>query len=575
MKLSILYKLRGLLKTVGDLLANTFKRRVLVEGGTYQNHVCVVDELNSLNNINVLDDTTLVMIPSGTKAGKIFSVVPKEVIDNTELITNGDFNTDINGWTNGNGFSWEAGEAKKIAGSSHDYLTQNILTVGKTYIFTIDVRGTGSNSFIQIYSGGSHFLYNTDGTYTNTFVATDDKFKVRGVANSTSLFIDNVSVKEVTTPSRDLGFSRSTTATRVNESGLIETVAINTPRIDFTGGGCGKYLFEPQRTNTITSNSDYSNRWQNAGANPITNDAIQSPKDGVLAQKITVANSYGQHYFRQIINGHTIGKDYTFSVFAKAGELDSLTLRLLNGTNGNVTFDLTNGVISSSGTNGKIEDYGNGWYRCIAYFVAQSTLLYPYLYALMGNTQGDGTSGMYWWNAQLEEGSYATSAIETAGSTVTRTADSSSITGLSSFINSVEGVFMVEMAALANDGPIRIISLSDGTISNTIDIRYTSLSNQIYARVKVGGTNSALFTYSATDVTDIHKVAIRYKENDFSFWINGVEQSTDTSGTVFAANTLTTFSFDYAGDLLFYGRINQLVLADYLTDTQMSALTTL
>ena len=49
--------------------------------------------------------------------------------------------------------------------------------------------------------------------------------------------------------SGDLTFTRSTTATRVNESGLIETVGINVPRIDFTGGGCGKLLIEPQRTN--------------------------------------------------------------------------------------------------------------------------------------------------------------------------------------------------------------------------------------------------------------------------------------------------------------------------------------
>ena len=48
----------------------------------------------------------------------------------------------------------------------------------------------------------------------------------------------------------DLTFTRASTATRVNESGLIESVATGVPRIDFTLG-CGKLLLEPQRSNLI------------------------------------------------------------------------------------------------------------------------------------------------------------------------------------------------------------------------------------------------------------------------------------------------------------------------------------
>jgi hypothetical protein len=44
---------------------------------------------------------------------------------------------------------------------------------------------------------------------------------------------------------------RATTATRVNSAGLIESVAINVPRLDYTGGGCPKILIEPLRTNLV------------------------------------------------------------------------------------------------------------------------------------------------------------------------------------------------------------------------------------------------------------------------------------------------------------------------------------
>jgi hypothetical protein len=52
----------------------------------------------------------------------------------------------------------------------------------------------------------------------------------------------------------DLDFTRvGDTATRVNEAGVIENVPANVPRIDYTGGGCGKLLLEPQRTNILSN----------------------------------------------------------------------------------------------------------------------------------------------------------------------------------------------------------------------------------------------------------------------------------------------------------------------------------
>jgi len=49
----------------------------------------------------------------------------------------------------------------------------------------------------------------------------------------------------------DLDVVRATTATRVNSAGLIESVAINVPRIDYTNGSCPSLLVEPQRTNRL------------------------------------------------------------------------------------------------------------------------------------------------------------------------------------------------------------------------------------------------------------------------------------------------------------------------------------
>ena len=49
----------------------------------------------------------------------------------------------------------------------------------------------------------------------------------------------------------DMDVVRATTATRVNASGLIESVGLNIPRIDYTNGSCPSILVEPQRTNLV------------------------------------------------------------------------------------------------------------------------------------------------------------------------------------------------------------------------------------------------------------------------------------------------------------------------------------
>ena len=51
--------------------------------------------------------------------------------------------------------------------------------------------------------------------------------------------------------SGDLVVTRETTATRVNSAGLIENVAVNVPRLDYSNGTCPSILVEPQRTNLL------------------------------------------------------------------------------------------------------------------------------------------------------------------------------------------------------------------------------------------------------------------------------------------------------------------------------------
>jgi len=101
----------------------------------------------------------------------------------------------------------------------------------------------------------------------------------------------------------------------------------------------------------------------------------------------------------------------------------------------------------------------------------------------------------------------------------------------------------VEMAALASNGTLRELSINDGTVNNKVSIAYTAVSNQIKAEYIVGGVSQASLTYTVTDVTAYHKIAFKYKVNDFALYVDGVERSTDVSGSVMTTGTLN--SLDY------------------------------
>ena len=74
---------------------------------------------------------------------------------------------------------------------------------------------------------------------------------------------------------------------------------------------------------------------------------------------------------------------------------------------------------------------------------------------------------------------------------------------------------------------------------------------------------------------DYNKIAVKYKENDFALWVNGVEVGTDLVGSVSASNTFNRLGLDEGdGTDLMFSKVKQLQVYDTaLTDTQLAALT--
>ena len=271
--------------------------------------------------------------------------------------------------------------------------------------------------------------------------------------------------------------------------------------------------------------------------------------------------------------------EYTWSVFIKA---DARSKARLNIFGAYAEFDIHNQtLITQNGiTSYTIEDYGNGWGRFSITETANSssTLAYVYLLDDAGDVSytGDGVSGFYLWGAQLEGLSYNTSYIPTTTATVTRNADLINNAGDSGDFNSLEGVLYAEMSALSDDLTNREISISDGTTSERVTIRYSTTTNTINAVSSVGGVLQSSLTFSVTDITVFTKIAFKYKTNDFALWVNGVEVDTSSSGITPLLNTLNDVSFDNgAGGVDFYGECKELaVFNEALSDNELIKLTT-
>ena len=182
------------------------------------------------------------------------------------------------------------------------------------------------------------------------------------------------------------------------------------------------------------------------------------------------------------------------------------------------------------------------------------------------------------WGFQLEQGSL-TSYIPTNGSTVTRTADVSETSGLSSLINSQEGVLFLEIAAFANDQTNRSISIYDGISTNghlnRVQIGYSG-SDQISFLYRTISGNVFLQNINVTQ-QQTNKFALKYKENDFSAYINGVKVAEQSSGSVVAVGTFTNIATHNGNNASnFFGKCNQLILFnEALTDAELTALTTI
>ena len=458
---------------------------------------------------------------------------------------------------------WSLEDGKAVANGTDAFLEQASTIQPNTPYrvkFTLSDRVTG---ILRIALGG----YSTgdpafaDGTYTIDVISNaSSNSRIYFYAQGTCDFkVDNISVKEIT-----------------NDTDI--------PRLDYTNSACPSLLLEPQRSNILTYSEDFS-QWTTSGSTSITDNIsdVTSP-DG--NNKASLLDKNGQPYGRiEVINNVTSTGYYTFSVFAKKTDIDSwIKLRIDSVGAKETSFNLSNGEIGTSGVlpyDSGVEVFPNGWYRF--YIVVNITDIsaneYFRIY-VFDNEGGEGNTNeatAYIYGAQVEQGSYPTSYIPTNGTTITRLADVCNNAGDSTIFNDDEGVLFAEISALAkNDVVSRRITLSDGTNNQRVTIElpdnaYPDNSLRVFV---YNGVTTFLHNEPVNNIEEFVKIAVKYKQDDFALWVNGVELNSDTLGVTPTGLNQISFTQGNGSNLPFYGNTRQILyFNEALSDAELEYIT--
>ena len=350
----------------------------------------------------------------------------------------------------------------------------------------------------------------------------------------------------------DLDFVRSTTATRINADGLIETMGNNVPRLDYTDGSCPTLLTEPESTNLVEYSEDFS-QWDKinggTGINPVISTGFSAP-DGTQGASRVVFD----------LNGGTTTSDFSRLRFLNvAATTPTLTIFIKSNNSSTQQLNLSYG----GGETGLVTAKPNEWSRV----EVQTTSIgsFDYRLELRGSITTDDVADVLIWGAQAENEQYATTYISTSGATVTRSADTGVVSGdLSSYLNSSEGVLEIKAKALFNGGNDCRISLSDGTSSNRLGFIWGSSTNNVSVVIQIGVTTitSGSFTH---DQTEMATFKLKWKSGDIQVKLNDAVVFTSTNS--FSGLSVNQIRLDKGtAQHFFQGNVQYIKVYDSVTD---------
>ena len=291
--------------------------------------------------------------------------------------------------------------------------------------------------------------------------------------------------------------SRNTTATRVNSSGLIESVASGVPRIDWLGQSCPALLVEPGAQNQALWSRDLSvsGTWAASGITAVRN-AVGA--DGAASGATTLTATAASATITQNISHSSQSRIFSAYMRRVSGS-GQIQLTTNGGTNWQ-TVTLTS-AFAPFNSGAQTVASGQVGIRMIA--------------------SGDVIEVDF---TQAEVGPNATSSIPTTSGAVSRAEDVISASGalVSGLIGQTEGTMYFEVSDVKGVGTGTgnpALSIRDAALTNWIGLISNSVSTPF--RIQVRSTTTTLINYTSA-ITE-GKAAIAYSASGAVVYVNGVE----------------------------------------------------
>jgi hypothetical protein len=349
----------------------------------------------------------------------------------------------------------------------------------------------------------------------------------------------------------DFTVTRASTKNILGSAGLYVSVANNVPAFEFnTDGSYRGLLVEPGATNLALQSQAFNEAVWSKTDTTVTANSTVSPDGTTTGDTLTegTAGTAGTAQAITVSSGATV----TFSSFFKYSNQQWLRMRVTFGSDAIIAFvDIQNGVAGSTSVAGtgvvgsvRVENYGNGWYRCSLTGSLPGNTTYSATFASAtadGNATRVNNSVYIAWQAQLETGSVATSPIVTTAGTASRVADVVSLTGASSLIGQDSGWVGVSLESGLQAGVARSFArLTNDASATILDGVIISKSSTDQVQLILRANNAEVGRReSATNQSGKLGIVVRYDESgSTSLHVNGATISTILTTAFTFANTI-------------------------------------
>jgi hypothetical protein len=328
--------------------------------------------------------------------------------------------------------------------NSHNIGQSLSFTSGTTYTISVFAKATASPRFLQIIFPSGAFTASRRPVFDLlngiALAATDTTATIQNIGNGWYRCV--ASMLSTNTNSASIFFQLADTYTNSApnytgngvsgvylwgaqvEVGSAVTPYIQSPSVFTSRASSGTYvggngLIQTAVTNLLLRSEEFDDASWSVKTNlSVSANAVTAPNGTLTADKLVENSANAEHFIPQTVSGLNLANVHTFSVYLKSAERSHARIRL--GASGNfvdVVIDLSTGGLDTPGTGGtgsapiaNATSVGDGWFRVSisGTNLGASGQLVARVDIHNGTTtsyQGDGTSGVYIWGAQLEQAS--------------------------------------------------------------------------------------------------------------------------------------------------------------------------